>query len=84
MITSDSRSSKRRIAAGELFALADTITKLAAESGHILQNQAVTDNLNAALAHIIEAAKSAAFQEAREAYNRAKGPDSEDSCIPDR
>jgi hypothetical protein len=63
--------SKRRIAAGELFTLADTITKLAGESGHVSQYGGVTEKLNSALTFVLDAAKSVAFQEALAAHNAA-------------
>lgn len=40
---------RRRITSGELFTLADAITSLAGESGHISQYGAVTEKLNSAL-----------------------------------
>lgn len=69
--------SKRRIASGELFTLADAITKLAGESGHVEQYGAVTEKLNEALVHVLDAAKSVAFQEARAAHSRATQSESE-------
>lgn len=64
-----SATTKRRITTGELFTLADAITKLSGESGHVSQYGAVTEKLNAALALVLDAAKSVAFQEARDAHN---------------
>ncbi len=64
-------TTKRRIASGELFTLADAITKLAGESGHISQYGAVTEKLNTALASVLDAARSVAFQEARDNHTQA-------------
>ncbi len=64
-------SSKRRITSSELLTLADAISKLSGESGHVTQYGAVTEKLNSALAIVLDAVKSVAFQEAREAHSRA-------------
>ncbi len=61
-------SSKRRITSGELLTLADSICKLSGESGHVSQYGAVTEKLNSALAIVLDAAKSVAFQEARDVH----------------
>jgi hypothetical protein len=66
--------SKRRITAAELLTLADAVSSLSAESGHVTQYGAVTEKLNSALASVLDAARSVAFQEAREAHNRASLP----------
>jgi len=62
---------KRRITSSELLTLADTICKLSGESGHVSQYGAITEKLNSALVDVLSAAQSAAFQEAREAHNKA-------------
>ncbi len=61
---------RRRIAVNELLALADAISKLSGESGHVSQYGAVTEKLNSALVYVLEAAKSVAFQDARDNYVR--------------
>jgi hypothetical protein len=62
---------RRRISSGELFTLADAISKLSGESGHVSQYGAVTEKLNSALSYVLDAAKSVAFQEARDKHIQA-------------
>lgn len=59
---------QRRIRSGELFSLADAISKLSGEATHVSQSASVATNLNSALVHVLDAAKSVAFQEARDAH----------------
>ncbi len=57
-----------RVTAHQLFQLASMISGLARSAHRESQAQVVT-NLNGALAVVLEAAKSAAFNEAHAAYN---------------
>ena len=65
VVTVSRTGPRRRILSGELFTLADAISELGGESGHVEQYGAVTEKLNAALASVLDAARSVAFQEAR-------------------
>jgi hypothetical protein len=65
----------KRVTAGELFTLADQITKLGNRGSHV---SGVTNPLTEALVKVLEAAKTAAFQEALEAHNREAMPQAGD------
>lgn len=66
---------QQRVSAAQLFELADRVVKLAGTAKSLSQ-YGVVEPLNAALAQVLDAAKSAAFNEAHEAHNMRTVPQS--------
>jgi len=65
---------ERKVTAAQLLVLADMISAIANEAGKQVNPQSILPSLNEAFAHVMEAVKNAAFNEAMSAHHTAGAP----------